>query len=155
CSDSITVDTEPVAFTFTTDRIDEMNDGSLLIIDYKTGSATSMPNIRKFLELTDLSRTALKQTVRSFQLPLYYFFTARIFPAMHLNAALYSIRNSELSFFIPDKETPHAPLIIQRSIDACISILNEIFNTSIPFYPDPDESTCRYCPYQSMCSRHQ
>jgi len=55
-------------FTARVDRVDKLSNGSFLVIDYKTGSGET-PNVN--LDELKLSRQAIKDAVKSFQLPIY------------------------------------------------------------------------------------
>ena len=87
-------------FTCRLDRIDRLSDGSLLVLDYKTAgaelpvvSAVEPPKDAGNPEEGDFSRETLRDTVKSFQLPLYLYFARKIYPEQDINAALYTLND--------------------------------------------------------------
>ncbi len=69
--DTLTLDGDTFRFKAKVDRIDRLDDDSLLIIDYKTGGSDKMPVSSARIADLALSRPFLKNTVKSFQLPIY------------------------------------------------------------------------------------
>lgn len=147
----IILNKKPVAFTYTIDRIDEFRDKSILIIDYKTGSIDAIPKKLKTLETMEMTRESIQENIKSFQLPLYYYFIARDFPDRRVNAVLYSLRTLEQKPFISEKDELEKDTIMNICIAALEHIMKELFDPNTPFTPDKDERTCRYCPFTSMC----
>ena len=138
-------------FTYTVDRIDCLKDGSISIIDYKTGGADITPKRLAALSDMEMNREAIKETVKSFQLPLYYYFIKQDFPDMDVNAQLYNIRNLQQSAFISEADYPNRQKIMEICLKGLEAIFAELFNPQIPFEPDKDENRCRFCPFVSMC----
>lgn len=136
-------------FTAGVDRVDRLSNGSLLVIDYKTGSA-EMPNVN--LDGLKLSRKAIKHAVKSFQLPVYLWAAGEHFKAQDVRAALYYIRTCEIKEYL-QKSTPQKK---EENLDACHKalsfILDEIVNPQVDFLADEDaEHKCAYCQYSSLC----
>lgn len=136
-------------FTAGVDRVDKLSSGSLLVIDYKTGSA-EMPNVN--LDNLELSREEIKNAVKSFQLPIYIWACREHFKAQDVNAALYSLRTCEIKEYL-QKSTPEKK---EKNLDACHKalsfMLDEIVNPDVDFVADEDaEHKCAYCPYSSLC----
>lgn len=141
----------PFNFNYTVDRIDELQDGSLTIIDYKTGGADIAP--RKFCALSAMpfNRQAIKDNIKSFQLPLYHYFVSQDFPNTEVNAQLYNIRNLQRVAFISEDDTPHKEQIMTICLKALETIFAELFDTGIAFEADRDERKCQFCPFGSLC----
>jgi len=138
------------AFTYIVDRIDLLQDNSVLILDYKTGMDMPKPKGLSSLERMVLTRESVRDNIRSFQLPLYYHFECKRHPKDRLNAALYNLRTLKLAYF-PDKEAP-----IEKTMDICMEalayILREINDPKRPFVADHgDENVCRRCAFFYMC----
>ena len=169
------IKTQSGAFDFTAgvDRVDKLSSGSLLVIDYKTGSA-EMPKVHpvrdrsplgdRKLVLTDyisngvnldelkFCREEIKNSVKSFQLPIYIWACREHFKAQDVNAALYLLRTCEIKQYL-QKSTPQKK---EENLDACHKelsfILDEIVNPEVDFAADEDaEHKCAYCPYSSLC----
>ncbi|MBF0216600.1 MAG: PD-(D/E)XK nuclease family protein [Candidatus Omnitrophica bacterium] len=139
-------------FQYTVDRVDKLGDGSILVLDYKTGLDAKKPVETKKLGGMVYDRRAIKNKIRSFQLPLYYLFEKEKYPGREMNAALYSLRKPGLKYLITPGKTDIALTmeICLRSLDA---IMAEIIDPDVPFSADTDDNTsCRYCPFGGMCS---
>jgi CRISPR/Cas system-associated exonuclease Cas4 (RecB family) len=138
------------SFKYIVDRVDRLRDGSLLILDYKTGTDMPKPQGTDSLEKMKLEREAIRDRIRSFQLPLYYYFESRRYRGETLNAALYSLRNPGLTYF-RDKKTD-----VERTMEICVNaldfILREILDPDAVFAADREkERTCRNCPFFYLC----
>lgn len=133
------------------DRLDQLEDGSYLIIDYKTGE-TSKHKPKNLARLENFeTRAELKSHLKSVQLPLYFYFWQKDFSS--LNAALYGLKNSELEPLFK-KETPalRQELISQPFLKALEFIISEIIDPEKKFAPDLEsEYYCENCPFGQMC----
>jgi CRISPR/Cas system-associated exonuclease Cas4 (RecB family) len=139
------------AFKYVVDRVDKMEDGSILILDYKTGRVDDKkPKNTASLCKMGMTRESIKENVRSFQLPLYYFFESAKYPGVPIDAALYSIRKPEgLKYLAQSKGVD-----IGRTMELCMkalgALMGEIIDPAAPFTPDKGRN-CEYCPYKLMC----
>lgn len=139
------------------DRIDRISDGSLLIIDYKTGISDIMPLSAERIEAQGFSRLALKKTVKSFQLPLYYYLVRRGEKDAKMNAVLYNIRNPEKDFgpyrlFKEDQDCAERARVLEVFMKALEGMFSEMLDLKTPF--EADEKDCRYCetcPFFYLC----
>ncbi|HAH20176.1 MAG: hypothetical protein A2Y00_10450 [Omnitrophica WOR_2 bacterium GWF2_43_52] len=145
------IETESGEFDFSAvvDRVDRLSSGGLLVIDYKTGSA-QMPSAN--LGEIALSREGIKNSVKSFQLPIYIWACREYSKAQEVSAALYFLRTSELQVYL-QKSTPEKK---EENLTACHKalsfILDEIVNPDVDFISDEDaEHKCGYCPYVALC----
>ncbi len=146
-----TISNTELYFTYTADRIDELPGKQIVILDYKTGSSNKSPKKYSQLSKMDLSREAIKENIRSFQLPLYYRFISQRYPDYLVNAKLYNLRTLNQTPLFTDKDHDNKENIMQVCTEALGFILKELFNPDIPFNSDPEEKKCSYCPYNSMC----
>lgn len=152
-------DTMPLAgrtlkFKGRVDRIDELCDGNLLVIDYKTGSDDPKPASIERIQTLTLSREAIKNTVKSFQLPLYIYFVGKLYPGRPLNAGLYYLRTAEIKQLIKPKDfnADSAQRIVDTFTVPLDYIVEEIFDPEIPFTADDsDAHMCKNCPYFYLC----
>ncbi len=133
------------------DRIDRMDDGGYLVIDYKTGSVSAMPAKSKTLQAMVMDRASIKKNVGSFQLPLYLYLAVQSCGAAG-DAALYDLRAAELAHYYSEPEPETRTIKDERCRIALEAILAEIAEPSIPFIPDDeDRDRCRRCPYFYAC----
>lgn len=123
-------------FKYVFDRIDRMRDGSVMVLDYKTGSVDLVPSFSEFLLTCDLSRDIIKQKMRSFQLPLYYHGLMSQFPGETVNAGLYSLRTLEIKPFIKKRNAlspEQMDAVLKRTLNF---IIEEILNPEVDFMED-------------------
>ncbi len=138
------------------DRIDQLRDSSFLIIDYKTGNTDILPETdAQKLELSGFDRENLKNTVKSFQLPLYYYLIAnnKTYKDTDINACLYSIKDLQLGMFFGKKEqSENRNDIMAVYLKALDSLLCDILNPDMPFKADDqDQRQCQNCPFFYLC----
>ena len=148
---TLILDNEPVKFKYTVDRIDECEDGSLQIIDYKIGSVDFVPKRLAGLQAMELNRQGIKENIKSFQLPLYLHFVSEEFPRVKVNAQLYSIRTLERKAFIPEADYRHKERIMEICMQALKFIFTEIVNPNVPFAADIEERKCQFCDFRALC----
>lgn len=138
------------------DRIDQLGDSSFLIIDYKTGNTDILPETdAQKLESSGFDRENLKNTVKSFQLPLYYYLIAhnKTYKDADINACLYSIKGLQLSMFFGKKEqSENRNDIMAVYLKAFNSLLCDILNPDMPFKADDqDQRQCQNCSFFYLC----
>ncbi|MCM8787720.1 MAG: PD-(D/E)XK nuclease family protein [Candidatus Omnitrophica bacterium] len=148
---TITVDGQTITFNYIVDRIDQLENKSILIIDYKTGNIDLVSKKLKFLKDMKLERRQIKENIRSFQLPLYYYFISKKFSDTSVNAAFYSLRTLEQKLFIEDKDYQNREEFINICMESLKYILKEIFDPNIPFVSDRQEKTCKTCSFKFLC----
>jgi ATP-dependent helicase/DNAse subunit B len=147
----IRLGSEEIRFKYMVDRIDELEDRSIMIIDYKTGSIGAMPKSLSGLESMEMTRESIKNNIKSFQLPLYYHLIAEEFPDLTVNAQLYSIRKLDKKSFICEADLQNRDKIMRVCLKALEAVFAQIFDPNIAFEPDKDERKCRLCPFISLC----
>ena len=149
---TIALDNEIIEFRYTVDRIDELEDKSIVIIDYKTGGANIIPKKLSSLEKMDMNRKSIKDNIRSFQLPIYYYLIAQDFANnTSLNAQLYNIRTCERKYFIGDDDLICKDQLMAKCLQALGVILQEIFDPGTVFIADKDQRSCQFCSFVSLC----
>lgn len=137
------------------DRIDRMEGGDFLILDYKTGGILPPSPRLAALENMPLERRAIRDLLGSFQLPLYIFMAQQQGMEGRIDAALYDLRSSEVKSFFKVKETDDSSREgrMGRCFEAMEHVLAEIVNPAVPFVADTDDARlCARCPYRNMCS---
>lgn len=142
----------PVRLKGKIDRIDVSN-GTLRIIDYKTGNVQSGElNFKKWENLLDDL-----QLNKSFQLLMYAWLYAKNNKQLpsQINSGIISFR--ELSAGVKSVSTPLGKnldeLILQEFENVLKTIITEIVDKSIPFKQTEDKDTCEYCDFKAICSR--
>ncbi|MGE5279598.1 MAG: PD-(D/E)XK nuclease family protein [Deltaproteobacteria bacterium] len=138
------------------DRIDRLADGSLLVIDYKTGATDVTPR-RGAWAARPLTRAGIKSGMRSLQVPLYLSLMEQEADAGMLDAALYYLRYADQEggfkrFFGEDVPAEERRAILDGCKRVTAFILNEIRDPGVPFEPDrSDPKRCSYCPFFYLC----
>lgn len=140
------------------DRIDKLADNSLLVIDYKTGSSDIMPSSVAKIEAAGCDRQLLKESVKSFQLPLYMYCAGKKFNGCDINAALYNIKDTGSSgdalkrLFKKDISSHSKNEAMSIFFKALEYVVYEILNPEIPFTCDAGNLYyCKTCPFFYMC----
>ncbi|CRF45985.1 PD-(D/E)XK nuclease family protein [Helicobacter heilmannii] len=113
------------------DRIDALDDGSYVLIDYKYKSS-------KDLKTDSLESVAESQ---DFQLSLYTLASTKELSAP-LQAGFYSLKDGELK--IESQEVLHAK---QECLKEILNALKQPFD----FVKNPSKKNCQYCSYQDIC----
>jgi CRISPR/Cas system-associated exonuclease Cas4 (RecB family) len=141
-----------VKFKCIIDRLEQLTDGTLLIIDYKTGGSAEPPHRLSGLQEMELSREDIRKRIHSFQLPIYYHFIKEKYPQYRINAALYSLRNTEMSQLFRKEDYGREDEVIDYCFQSLEFIISEILSPEIPFTPDTSNPRiCRNCPYTYLC----
>ncbi len=141
------------------DRVELDPDGTLWVMDYKTGR-TGMPPLLPPGPIS--GRHEIKKTLGSLQLPVYLILSQgrRDVRFRAMNAGIHAIggaggrdgRGKKGNFrpLIPEG-TPWKDALERIFIPAVRSVIEEILSPEVPFAEDPsDPSLCRNCPY-SLC----
>ncbi len=152
--ENIILSGKPVPFKCRVDRIDRLENKSILILDYKTGSTSAIPRGIKSLRAirNQLNRESIKRAVQSFQLPVYLYFLKEKYNAPQTNAALYNLRTLELDSFLKPREAEQAEEVMQICIEALAFIVGEIKNPQVPFKAEQERGRqCNYCPFFYLC----
>jgi len=125
-----------IKFRYIIDRVDKLEDGTIMIIDYKTGNTDLMPKPVDQIRSMILSRESILENVKSFQIPLYFHYLNKQFPDDPINAALYNLKTLTLNKFIDQKETIDRAKINEAFLSALNFIMEEILNPDVEFIED-------------------
>ncbi|MFC1510519.1 PD-(D/E)XK nuclease family protein [Candidatus Omnitrophota bacterium] len=134
--ESIQLESGLYQFKYIVDRVDRLRDGSIMLLDYKTGAVDVMPKEAGALSSLSLSRESIRDQIRSFQMPLYFHYLSHAFEGERVNAALYNLRTCAISPFIGAGNRLDAELINQVYLRALNFVLAEITNIDVPFKAD-------------------
>jgi len=142
-----------INFVLKIDRVDELKDGSFLILDYKTGAAGTEPKPIEKINEGGFSREALKNTVGSFQMPLYLYFLRReLNNPPSINAAIYNLRSPKIEYFLKGADFSRISGIEEVFIRALEAVIMEILDPGTAFAADTrDARYCRNCPFFYLC----
>lgn len=149
----------PVALNGVIDRVDE-KDGTIRIVDYKTGKAQTQLNDAGVL-FTPRNINEKKGLIQILQY-------AWLYRLQHKNAAgnikpvLYTLREMSANSFtgeIHHKDGVYDTVQIQQLLDDFSlhlkNKLSEIFNPQIPFTQTADKKNCTYCPFNTICAIYE
>jgi CRISPR/Cas system-associated exonuclease Cas4 (RecB family) len=151
-SDKLEINGTLLNFKYIVDRIDLSKGDNLLVIDYKTGGRDVVPAKLSSLEKMSYCRQEIRTKVKSFQLPLYYYFIQKRFKEKKVNAYVYNLRTAQITPFISLADWPKREKVVDTCLEALRFILDELFNPEVPFSPDKDSRRCQYCPFYNLCS---
>jgi ATP-dependent helicase/nuclease subunit B len=146
------------SFQARVDRIDRLDDGTVVVIDYKTGDVSHItPKSGIDFDGAQYDRQWVRDHIRSFQLPLYLYFLDRRFGKERTNACLYNIREPQardgLVYLLrTEKDFSDKDRLMLEYMNALGSIIGEILDPDKDFEPDDsDEHACEYCPFGALC----
>ncbi|MDP8212659.1 MAG: PD-(D/E)XK nuclease family protein [Candidatus Zapsychrus exili] len=134
--DSIELSCGKIKFRYIVDRIDRLKDGTVMVIDYKTGIAEKLANdIEKFASMK-LSRESIRDNIKSFQVPLYFNYLSKEFKGETIDAALYNLRTLVMHRFINPKSNYSYDQINQVFLKSLDFVVSEILNPDVDFVLD-------------------
>ncbi len=136
CEEKIELSAGHIKFKYVIDRIDQMPDGTILILDYKTGSRDQMPRAGAIDSRCGFTREWIRDQIRSFQLPLYFHYLQQQYPEASVNAALYNLCTLEVKTFLDPKMLEQREKVYQYYLCALDFIMNEILDPQVPFAQD-------------------
>ncbi len=131
--DEIELSCGTIKCVYRVDRVDRMQDGTVMVLDYKTGGSDSLPKGPEDIRRLELSRESIEREVRSFQLPLYMCYLKKQFPGQPLNAGLYNVRKPEIKTFLKGASVDDLDQHLEPYMKALDYIMAEIFNPDVPF----------------------
>jgi len=135
--DQLALSCGPINFAYRVDRVDRMADGTIMILDYKTGSNDPMPKKIQEIELLELSRTNILDKVVSFQIPLYFNYLDKTFKDQPISAAYYNLRTLEIDKFPDHKMNFERAQINAAFLRPLDFIMCEILDRQTPFFDAP------------------
>ncbi len=147
--EKLTLNGKQIKFKYRIDRIDKLQDGRLLIIDYKTGNA---PQINKNLKINQLDYRTIKTQIKSFQLPLYIDIVQKKFATDNVDAMFYNIKEPDKVRKLFESSVLQKDELMKIIFSALNYIIDEILNPQIPFYEDAEEpENCVLCSFKYLC----
>jgi len=130
------------------DRVDMNEDGTICIIDYKTGKAeTSL--YKNFIEDCDFTREIVADNIKSFQLIIYKYLYEEKYGKQIDNCLIYSIKDCKTNALFNEKNDKINTF--DSTIRQLKYIISEI-NSDEPFRSEIyDNVKCETCPYFYLC----
>lgn len=122
-----------IKFIYKVDRIDKLKDGTIILLDYKTGSSDVMPGKLEDVSAFQGSREEIFKMVNSFQLPLYFHYMLKTFPGNRINAGLYNLRDCQIKEFLGRRTGFDLKKIDETFLGALNSVVSEILDIDVPF----------------------
>jgi ATP-dependent exoDNAse (exonuclease V) beta subunit len=138
--DRIPLSVGEVKFKYIVDRVDQLKDGTIMIVDYKTGSIDQMPKSFEHIARLPLTRETIRESVKSFQIPLYVHYLNKKFPQQKINAALYNLRTLKLNTFLDVKTAPQREEINAVFLKALDYIIKEICDPNVEFIEEQTDN---------------
>ncbi|SFP75781.1 PD-(D/E)XK nuclease family protein [Hymenobacter arizonensis] len=144
------------------DRVDQLPDGRLRVVDYKTGLVEANDlNLSNRGKLTPAEATErlLWETTSSAdkvrQLWLYRLMLASTEKRETENTAIVSMRNLDKGLLSADLSflTPNGEDFIRVSEELVSKIVLRILDPTEPIRKTDDLKKCEHCPYQGICAR--
>ena len=152
--------THTVWFHGSVDRIDRLDDGTLEVIDYKTGRPKGTGNNEQISDVATLFEGTGDEVISSvLQTLLYSEMLTHDYPGSVVRPTLYYVRKMRGEY---------SPLIFDKSREADITSytdyatdfrhcftesLARLFSLSQPFTRCTDTKTCTYCDFKQLCNR--
>ncbi len=156
---ALTVDTDggPVTVKLggTIDRMDQTGE-TVRIIDYKTGGKDDDKTIKNVDELFDRHIKERKEKV--FQ-AFYYAWLMCQTTDKAISPGLFFVRSSSKADYDPAILINKQPVanfrdeVLAQFDEKMKALLNEIFNSDIPYTQAEKEEKCRYCDFCAICGR--
>jgi len=141
CNATFKVNELNIRLTGKMDRIDCLEDGTIRIIDYKTGiSKEKKESIEKLFNE--------KINHHWIQMLIYTLMWKEKHPGQTIYPCLYYLRNNtvqEVPFWEEEE--------LKKFSEQLSLFIEEMFNPEIPFRQTADPDQCSICPYQTICDR--
>ena len=131
------------------DRIDENEDGTVSIIDYKTGTVEAPLAVRDFIsDETKFSRQVIAKNVKSFQLIIYkYLYEQNNTDKTVKDVMLYSLKNATTVPLLKEDSKIDFDILLKQ-----LKFIIADINNDEPFKSEIyDEVNCENCPYFYLC----
>ena len=138
------------------DRIDTLEDGSLQIIDYKSGA---VPHL-EYDGMENLFRGESQKRISNIFQTLLYSMMLCHKHSVHATPSLYYASKMLLGDYCEHITDVSSGMLIERYDDVAEefereldTILEELFDPKKPFYQVEDVDACKYCDYKKICRR--
>jgi hypothetical protein len=137
------------------DRVDRMADGSMRIIDYKTGGAYL--EYKSMQDLFDSNTTGYYSNIIQtmlYAMMMYYTSGCDVRPVLYYVRLMYDKGYSPLLIDKNLKVSGAMYSTYREEFEKMVaSVLSEIYNPEIPFRQCENRDKCRLCNYAAICGR--
>lgn len=134
----ITINNKTIKLGGKIDRVDAMPDGSIKIIDYKSGSKPTSNNLDKIFDRNDpCNNSGLVQIL------LYSLLWSKKYGCI-ATPNLYYLRDLQDSADIDTKEFPFEEKLNE--------VISELVDMEKPFCQTTIKENCKYCPFTTLCT---
>jgi len=131
--DTVCLPAGELNFVYKIDRIDRMIDGTILLLDYKTGSSDVLPGKLEEVRALGPDRQEIREVVKSFQLPLYFHYLRQTFPEETVDTGLYNVRDCHIKSFLGQRGQGDPADIDRTFLRALNLVVAEILDPAVPF----------------------
>lgn len=144
-----------INFVMIIDRIDELPDGSLRFVDYKTGGDGNKvgSTFDSIFNYDSAKMAVLQLLVYSEAYGDMVDSSARIKPVLHRVKDIVQTGKIADICFTEKKPMPDYPDFSEAFRPGLNDIISSIFNPEIPFTQTEDLKNCRFCSFVSICGR--
>jgi RecB family exonuclease len=132
------------------DRIDQLPDGTIRVIDYKTGNAKKNFEIKSKEDFEDTKAD------NAFQLLFYHLLYSDKQGSAQTEPMGFYLRPKEIERKIivsEDKVRLEGPELRDYVEDLVTELLIQLFDPNLPFEQTEDEHRCKYCDFSGFCQR--
>lgn len=132
------------------DRIDRLSDGTVRVIDYKTGS------FRKRFEIKSKDDFERSDTDNAFQMLTYLYAFAPELSAEKMTATGFYLRSKDIEKPITvaiEKQQLYGQQLLDFYEEALMELVTSLFDDSAAFEQTEDVKRCEYCDFREVCQR--
>lgn len=133
------------------DRIDRLSNGTIRIIDYKTGSFKKTVKIKSVEELDST------KTDYGFQLLTYAFMYSRKYGQVEkLQPTIFFLQSKQVEFpieVLEDRQPVTDAALVDYAVERIRETTEKIFDTNVGFSQTDELKTCKYCDFNQVCQR--
>lgn len=133
------------------DRIDRLSDGTIRMIDYKTGAFDNKKTNIKFVDDFNSPKAD-----HAFQLITYLVMYASNHAIDSVQPTVFYLRSQKVETPITvsqEKITLENAQLLEYGKERVVELLSDLFDKEIPFSQTEDLTVCAYCDFKEVCQR--
>jgi hypothetical protein len=138
------------------DRIDEISNGKIQVIDYKSGNHSHLVynGVDALFNGSSLDRISNIFQTLLYAMMLHYKYSVDVVPSLYYASKMLSKDYSPLIHNAQLKEDVESYYDVKEEFESELRvILDELFDADVPFKQAEDENMCTYCDYKKICRR--